>query len=272
MKLAYPVSTPEIDRPLLTLSGDPERVFAQLKSIGYAAIEPFISDPNRFDASGFLDAARNAGLAVAAVGTGPIAVIDGLVFSAEDDAVRNKAIERTKSVVDFASQAGSQVNVGKLRGPIHGSSEAATRRDEAFRQVCRHAKSKDVPITLEPQSRSVIDNLNSSREGIEWVQEMAEPNLHLMLDTFHMASEDPDPLAGFAGAADHLLHIHFADTERLPPGAGTIDFPSVLGALRELSYDRFVTLEIAQNPDELSAAKTAFASTTKLLQAGASES
>ncbi len=266
MKLAYPVATPEIEQPLLAFSGEPEKVFADLKSAGYQGIEPFIRDPNRFDADGFLSAARNTGLDIAAVGTGPVAVIDKLVFSDPNELRRQQCLDRIKSIVDFTAQAGSQLNVGKLRGPVGNDSEAIARRDNAFRDICRYADKKAVIVTLEPQSKSVIDNLNSSQSGIDWIERMNEPNLHMMLDTFHMRNEDPDPLSGFEIAGHHLLHIHFSDTDRLVPGKGGIDFPPIVQKLRDLNYDHYITLEISQKPNQVAAATEAFQATIGFLQ------
>ena len=266
MKLSYPVATPEIEQPLLAFSGEPEKVFVDLKSIGYQGIEPFISDPNRFDADGFLRAAGNAGLDIAAVGTGPVAVIDKLVFSDANESRRQQCLDRVKSIIDFTAQAESQLNVGKLRGPVSNDNEAIARRDDAFHEICRYAAERDTIVTLEPQSQSVIDNLNSSQRGLDWIERMNEPNLHVMLDTFHMRNEDSDPLSGFELAGHHLLHIHFSDTDRLAPGKGLIDFPSIVQKLRDLNYDRYITLEISQTPSELAAAIEAFKATFGFLQ------
>ncbi len=267
MKLAYPVTTPEIEQPLLAFSGEPEKVFADLKPIGYQGIEPFISDPNRFEADGFLRAAENAGLEIAAVGTGPVAVIDELVFSDPNESRRQQCLDRIKSIIDFTAQAGSQLNVGKLRGPVGNDSEAIARRDSAFHEICRYAAKKGTIITLEPQSKSVIDNLNGSQESLDWIEQMDEPNLHIMLDTFHMRNEDPDPLSGFEMAGHHLLHIHFSDTDRLAPGRGGINFPPIVQKLRDLNYDRYITLEISQKPNQGAAATEAFQATVGFLQA-----
>lgn len=254
MRYAYPLATPEITKPLLALHAPPEQACAQLAELGYTGIEPFVRDPASFDGESFARAIEASGMTVAAVGTGPVAAHDQLVFSQE--ATHEAAIARTRAIIAFAARFGAQVNIGKLRGPVT-SPDDAVRRDEAFRQVCAYAAEQGVIITLEPQGQAVIDNLNTTAESLAWVRAMELPNLKLMLDSYHLHHEDPVPLASLVAAREVLWHIHFADTRRAVPGTGAIDFRAQLHVLHALGYDRFITVEIAQQPDSLTVAERA---------------
>lgn len=258
MKLAYPITTPEIRGRLLAWSGSATSVGANLRSLGYDAVELFVRDPEAFDQDAFARDLDQAGVGVVAVGTGPVAVHDGLTFTESEASRRATAIRRTCAIIDFATRWGAQVNVGKLRGMTGGDASAEARRDEAFHVVCEHAKSRGVAITLEPQCRAVIDNLNDSLQALQWLRSMRRSNLKLMLDSFHMRAEDTLPPSGvFAAAKDALIHIHLSDTKRLPPGRGEIDFPGFLAALRDIGYDGGLTVEIEQQPDSCGAAAEA---------------
>jgi len=266
MKLSYPIATPEIDVPLLAYAGETEAMLAQLKAMGYQAIEPFVRDPSAFDAEAFALAVANSGLQVATIGTGPVQLIDQLVFTDPDTARRDAALDRAKSIVDFAARLGSSINVGKLRGPLGESpEEAEQRRDEAFREICRYAAQRSVIVTLEPQSRTMIDNLNTTPESLAWIEQMQTDNLFVMLDTFHMANEDPDPAASIRQARRWLRHVHFSDSDRLAPLEGSIDFNPIITALGELVYDGAITIEIAQKPDQATAARLARRNFARLL-------
>jgi sugar phosphate isomerase/epimerase len=72
-----------------------------------------------------------------------------------------------------------------------------------------------------------------------------------------MQIEDACIPAGFIEAADMLFHVHFADTNRGCPGAGSIDFATVLHVLKALKYDSFISIEIKQFPDSETAARRA---------------
>ena len=58
-------------------------------------------------------------------------------------------------------------------------------------------------------------------------------------------------------AGDDLGYIHFADSNRLAPGLGHVDFSSVLSALNEISYAGAIGVEILPKPDHHQAAKQA---------------
>ena len=42
----------------------------------------------------------------------------------------------------------------------------------------------------------------------------------------------------------NLIHVHIADTDRLAPGKGNVDFLSVMQALKDIKYDGYVTMEV----------------------------
>ena len=268
MKLSYPVGTPEVRGRILGHTGSIERVCDELQAAGYAGIEPFVCNPESFAAEAWARAVERSGLAVAAVGTGPVVLDDQLTFTAADESVRRAAIERTKGIVRFAARLGTQVNIGKLRGELPSGGGEARARDwmrAAFAEVCAFGENLGVTLTLEPQNRTIINNLNTTAESLAWLRNLALPNLRLMLDVFHMDHEGEDLAAGFASAGADLWHVHYADTERRVPGDGRIDFRAITENLHALGYDRFITVEIKQEPDSATAARRSAAFLRPLL-------
>jgi len=261
MKLAYPIATPEVRASILGVKGPLVETLRGLAELGYDAIEPFVSDPEKFDVEAWTGAVQRSGLAVVAVGTGPLVFDDQLSFTSPDENIRRMAIQRAKSCVRFAARLGAQLNIGKLRGNIDAAQPAISWRwmKEALNAVCAEATDHRIDVTLEPQSRGIINNLNSTAAALGFIGELGLPNCRLMLDTFHMAEEREDISAGFRAAAERqsLLHVHFADTARRVPGDGTIDFAAAVATLRALGYDRAITVEIKQEPDAWSAARRA---------------
>src|SRR5919108_588484 len=67
----------------------------------------------------------------------------------------------------------------------------------------------------------------------------------------------------FRSAGDYIQHMHIADSNRLPPGQGHIDFAPSLAALREIGFDGCVALECNIEGD----ARIALAGAAKFLQA-----
>ena len=257
-KFAYTVATPDTRSRALAWSGDPESIFRLLSSIGYAGVELFVRDPATLDPHHYSTLAARYGLSIAAIGTGLVSAEDNLFFTDPDEKRRQAAIARAKSVVDFSAALGSQVNIGKFRGLLGADPQAMPRMEAAFAELCAHAHTQGVFVTLEPQNRFGIDNLTTTQEALAWVRKQNLPALRLMLDVFHMQIDDACIPASLVEAADMTIHIHFADTDRGSPGTGSIDFAMVLRMLGVLGYDRFISLEIKQTPDSESAARQAF--------------
>jgi sugar phosphate isomerase/epimerase len=254
-KFSFTVSTPDTKAKALAWTGDSEFIFTRLQSLGYDGVELFVRNPRELDPEIYKRLLSRTGLVVAAIGTGQILAEDKLYFTHEDANIRKESIARVKDVVDFASELNCQVNIGKIRGNIGAASEKKEFMEDAFRELESYACGKGVLITLEPQHRFGLDNLNSTQDSINWIRDMNLPNLKIMLDVFHMQIEDPSISAGFIEAADILFHVHFADTNRGAPGTGGIDFAQILRVLKALKYSRFISMEYNQLPDSETAAR-----------------
>jgi sugar phosphate isomerase/epimerase len=267
MKLAYTICTPDTNGKYLAYRGELKEMFTSLKEVGYHGVEAFVRDPREMDQAEFGRLLEGCGLELAVIGTGPIVAEDKISFTNPDVNARKEAIERTKAAVDFAARFGAQVNIGKLRGDVNkGNPEKAKEwRDQAFQAVCEYAASKDTVITLEPQCRFAVDNLNSTQEALEWVKRLNLPNLFIMMDVFHMNIEDKSQAASLIEAKDYNVHIHFADNNRGVPGTGKIDFVDAVRVLKALGYNRYISLEIDQIPDCYQAAKASFDYLNRLL-------
>lgn len=268
MKLAYTVCTPDTSGNYPAYRGELKEMFSSLKEIGYQGVEAFVRDPREMDQDEFAGLLESYGLELVAVGTGPIATEDKITFTSPDERIRSEAIKRAKAAVDFAARFGAQVNVGKLRGDVNKGDQLQAKawRNEAFKILCEYAALKSIAITLEPQCRFAVDNLNSTQEALRWVKQQGLSNLYIMMDVFHMNIEDKSQAASFIDAKDYNIHIHFSDNNRGVPGTGKIDFVDAIRVLLALGYNRYVSLEIDQIPDSYSAAKSGFEYVSRLIK------
>jgi sugar phosphate isomerase/epimerase len=258
-KFAFTANAPDVRGKGLAWSGEPERIFGSLKHIGYDGVEIFVRDPNELDAGKFRRMLGDCGLAVAAVGTGPVVAEDKLYLTHDDAALRRRAVARGKAVADFAAELGAQMNIGKFRGDVGGNPDKQAWMDEGVLSIAAHARTKNTFITIEPQNRFGCDNGNTTRQALAWLRALNAPNVKLMLDVFHMQIDDACIPASFMEAAAETIHVHFADTNRGCPGSGSIDFALVLRMLNAMRYDRFISMEIRQIPDSERAARQALA-------------
>lgn len=85
--------------------------------------------------------------------------------------------------------------------------------------------------------------LNTCAECKQFVEEVDEPAVKIMLDTFHMNIEEDDMGAAIRLAGDKLGHFHVGENNRRLPGKGGMDWYRIGQALRDIGYDKNVVME-----------------------------
>jgi sugar phosphate isomerase/epimerase len=135
---------------------------------------------------------------------------------------------------------------------------------EAICECARFAAAHQVQLLIEPINRYETNFINSSTQGLALLEEVGDPELKLLLDTFHMNIEEPDIDAALQMAADRLGYVHVADSNRYAPGQGHIDFLSVLRTLVRIGYQGPITAEILPVPDDVTAIQQAGSFLTSL--------
>jgi D-psicose/D-tagatose/L-ribulose 3-epimerase len=70
-----------------------------------------------------------------------------------------------------------------------------------------------------------------------------EPNYGYLFDTFHSNIEDNDVPALIGETIASINHVHISENNRGIPGAGHIDFKSIIGALKRANYNGWMTIE-----------------------------
>jgi sugar phosphate isomerase/epimerase len=70
-----------------------------------------------------------------------------------------------------------------------------------------------------------------------------------MGDVFHMNIEEAELGASLERAGDALGYVHLADSQRLEPGRGHLDFRPVFAALDRIGYRGYASLECRLSGD-----------------------
>jgi 5-keto-L-gluconate epimerase len=259
MKLAYVYGTSETVAPVLGARGDAHIIFPRLKDLGYVAIEPFVRAPKLIDSVAFEKSLNQYGMDVAAVGTGPVVSDDKLTFTDRKSESRAEAVNRVKDIVDFASKFGAPINIGKLRGDIdvNQPEQSWNWMKEGFIEVCEYAEKRGINIMIEPQNKKNINNIHSTVQALDFIEEMNISNFYLMLDIYHMSFENRNVSSTFAKAKNKLLHLHFADSNRVVPGQGDFDFGCVMQSLRDIQYENYISMEVSHEKNWYEEAKSA---------------
>jgi len=252
MKLSIVLSTQAAQFQAVAFKGDLFANVAKIAGWGYDGVEVAIRDPTLIDADELLRVVSAHGLEVPAIGTGQAWGEEGLSFTDPDPTVRAAAIQRTASHIPFAARTNAVIIIGLLRGIVKPGVNQAQAMDwlvEALQRCCAAAQSHDVRLALEPINRYETTLINSVAQGLELIERVGVDNLGLLLDTFHMNIEEPVIEDSIRACGEHIFHFHVADSNRWYPGAGHLDFASILDALFETGYQGFVSGEFLPLPD-----------------------
>jgi sugar phosphate isomerase/epimerase len=111
-----------------------------------------------------------------------------------------------------------------------------------MRELARYARDRNVELLLEPLNRYSTPACCTAYDATTVIESIADANVGLMLDTFHMNIEEDSIEKTIANSRD-LRHIHVSDNNRKMPGFGHIDFGSIIKSLKKIRFNRFLTFE-----------------------------
>ncbi len=252
MKISIVLSTHSAQFQAVAFKGDSEGNMARIAGLGYDGVELAIRDPKLVDAEQLVRAVKDHGLEIPAIGTGQAWGEEGLSFTDPDLAVREAAIQRTISHIPFAARTGAVIIIGLLRGivkPGVSQEQAMAWLVEALQQCCAAAQPQGVRIALEPICRYETTLINNLTEGLDLLDRIGAQNMGLLPDTFHMNIEEAVIEESIRACGDRIFHFHVADSNRWYPGAGHLDFESILDALYATGYQGYVSGEWMPQPD-----------------------
>ena len=109
------------------------------------------------------------------------------------------------------------------------------------------AEKAGVTLVLEPLN-NLVDHagywLKYADVGFELVREINSPNIRLLFDIYHQQVTEGNLIQRLTSHLDLIGHVHIADVPgRHQPGSGEINYPVVLGKLREAGYTGYVGCE-----------------------------
>lgn len=237
-------------------------IVAQLgfKSLEVAAVRPGLSYPDDYTKDDVLklrDHIRSNGLRVAAIHTD-----DGSPHTSNltnyNERVRRWKIEHLKTSAELASLLDADVvstTCGYSMLTETPRQEAWKWAMEGFTEAAKTSKTHGVSLALEPAPGTII---RDSKDGIRMLDEINMDNVKLLLDTGHamIASHNswrengPTLADSIHDSRKYLIHVHVDDNngtmdEHLVPGTGVVDFETVLAALRDINYERYLSFEIS---------------------------
>ncbi len=260
MKLAVAIASSDAPSDAFVVWRGFEESIKKAAALGYHGVELALKEAADVDPVELKKWLDDSGLEVSCISTGQVFAVSNLYFTHPDPAKREEVIEVFSGLIQLAKDFGKTLNVGRTRGFIaenQTKEEAEALFIETARRICDEAAEHDVIVIIEPVNRYEINFVNSLDEGAELLAKVERSNLGLMPDVFHMNIEDAQIGDSLARHADLVKYIHFADSNRLAPGQGHLDFDDVFQGLEKAGFDGWASIEIFPKPDPDTAAKQA---------------
>lgn len=243
----------------------------RLAGIGYRGVEIMADVPHAWPAyllPGQKDAIREAlaknGLAISNVNAFMMHAVNDPrqkywhpSWIEPDRHYRQIRIDHTVRALSLAKELGAPNVTTEPGGPLEGRpwGECLKLFVEMLKPVVEHAEKVGVPLLVEPEPDLLIETAD---QYLEFAQHFDSPFLGLNFDIGHSYCVKDDPAATVHRLAPLIRHVHLEDIaatrvhHHLIPGEGVIDFGATLKALKDVGYDRWVTIELYtchENPD-----------------------
>jgi sugar phosphate isomerase/epimerase len=170
----------------------------------------------------------------------------------DDPATRLALFLRT---LDLAADLGVETLVSvPVRGPLR---EGVTEMEElgvyaaSLNLLGQAAGERGLQIVIEPLIRYETHLINTLEDAAAAAARADHPAIKILADFFHMNVEEADIAASIREHGDSIGHVHLADSNRLNPGRGHLDFVPGLQALADIGYDGVMALECRIDGDPM---------------------
>ena len=223
-----------------------EAIYKRAASLGYSGVEFFPGNSATIPVNEIINATESNNLKVCAFGTGGGKALYGLSLTHHDAEIRKLAVNYVEQIISVASLFQSSVVIGSLQGSyLHniGREQTIEWLCESLNELTEIADKKHITVLLEPINRYESNLINRLEQGIDILNRINSGNLKLLADLFHMNIEEKSIDDAILQAGPYIGHIHFADSNRLYPGFGHIDFQSVFNVLKKNHYKGYLSVE-----------------------------
>lgn len=173
-------------------------------------------------------------------------------FIDPDPAEIRACIDDVKVLLELGARLEAPLIVVPIYGRTHNLPHGGTGRtreeDEALwidglREVTAHAERVGGRLLIEAINRFENSVSVTLADAVRFARLMDSPQVRAMGDVFHMNIEEADLTASIEQSGEMLGYLHLADSQRLEPGKGHLDFERVFEGLRRIGYDGWASFE-----------------------------
>ena len=223
----------------------------QAARLGFDAVEIFPRAAADVDATQLRQLLDKYGLKVAAFGTGAGWLTQQLSLTATDPAIANRAIEFIRSIIELAGAFNAPAIIGSMQGRVASPDLRESSMAQlalAIESLAAYANEFGMPLLIEPLNRYETNVFTDLQSTAAWLHSLKVKNVKILADMFHMNIEEADLAQSIREFGPLIGHVHFADSNRRAIGLGHTDAASVIGALREVGYNGYLSAEVFPLP------------------------
>jgi sugar phosphate isomerase/epimerase len=232
-----------------------EDVFPFVARTGYDALEiaPFtiakyVTEIPAAERGRIRDLAHRSGIEISGIHW-VLVQAEGMYLTHPEKEVRQKTAKYFAELVDFCADIGGKtivVGSPKQRNLMPGVSfdQAWDYATEVFRDPVMQAEKRAVTICFEPLAPSETNFINTAAQALEFVQQLHTPHFKIILDVKAMCSEEKPIPTIIRESWPNFAYFHANDRNLKGPGFGDVDFHPIAGALHEVGYKGFVSVEV----------------------------
>jgi D-psicose/D-tagatose/L-ribulose 3-epimerase len=163
---------------------------------------------------------------------------------------RRAAIDHVLRVLEVSKAIGADCVAGPLYSPVGcliGRGPNGTEWKHAvhgLREIAVRAEQLDISVGIEPLNRFETYFLNTDADATKLCQEVGSDHVGVHYDTFHANIEEKDPVDALRKIGRKwLVHFHISENDRGIPGTGHVPWKETFKTLKQMNYDRWVTIE-----------------------------
>ena len=222
------------------------------KENGLDGVELCISDYENVSVERIREELDRIGLACSTISTGQALGRENISLLHADEDAAMRAQQRFVQHINAASILGSKVTIGLLRGI--GSGEGVAQQSVLLRErllpLVEQAESRNVTLLIEPINRYETQLLNDTEGTVSFIESSFPDSMRVKVlwDVFHANIEEREFCETIDRFANRIGHVHLADSNRLPPHFGHINFHGIFQMLKDHNYDQFVSFECRNLP------------------------
>lgn len=220
------------------------------RQVGFDGAEFPMLNPGQMDFQKIKDVLDSEGMR-ATCSTGLSGLTD---ITNPDPAIRAAGLAHLRQCLKGAQILGSPVLVGVTYAAwgVFPEGDWEERRRNcitSLREVGEMAGDLGITVCLEVLNRFEGYLIPTVEKGLVLLEEVANPNLKLHLDTFHLNIEEADLAEAIRGAGKQVGHFHCSENHRGLPGSGHIPWKAVKKALDEIEYRGWIVVESFIRPE-----------------------